>query len=251
MTTIANTSTPVEAPEGAVEDRTRGRWSKRAPAPGTGPASGLVGQEPRVDLLPVEVHVDRAERAVSRRAWLGVVVVAAVVGVGVGAATATELSASSDLAAAQGETTSLLAQQSKYAGVRTVESETALLGAARAVGGSTDIDWHAYLSDLARSLPAGVSITALTVTSTSPLSIVDQPSTPLEGARVATLQITVASDAIPSVPDWTEGLSHLRGYVDSSISSITKKDDGTAYTASIELHVDDKAWDGKFTGAQR
>ena len=61
----------------------------------------IAGREPRVDLLPSEVHVDRRERAVARRAWLGVLITAAVAALGVGAAAVHQLDTASSLTAAQ------------------------------------------------------------------------------------------------------------------------------------------------------
>lgn len=216
------------------------------------PEGGIAGREPRVDLMPNEVHIGRRERSLARRAWLGVIVIASVVVLGIGAATVNAVRIDDELQAAQGQTASLLAQQSKYGEVRSIEAQTTLLEAAQGVGGASEIDWPAYLGDLQSALPGGVSISDMTITSASPISSYAQSTTPLQGARVATLDVTLKSNEIPSVPVWTEALSGLKGYVDSNIDSVTRDDDSGGYTAMITLHVDEKAYDGKYTeGAQK
>ncbi|KQO63642.1 hypothetical protein [Curtobacterium sp. Leaf261] len=225
-----------------------GQGAADAPAPKGKAAAAvvLVGREPRVDLLPTEVHVDRKERATARRAWLGVIVVGVVVVLAIGGVTVNGLRSQTDLAGAQNETSALLLQQQKYSEVRDVERESTLITAGQAVGGSTEIDWQKYLTELNASLPSGVSITGLSIDSATPLTTYVQATTPLQGQRIATLQIAVSSPTIPSVPDWTSGLSTLTGYVDSSITSISREGTADNYTASITLHINEKAYDGKY-----
>jgi Tfp pilus assembly protein PilN len=212
------------------------------------------GREPRVDLLPVEVHLDRRGRAIARRMWFGAGLVAALVVLGTAAATIQSMGARSDLAAAQGETASIQQQQQQYGEVRRVEQDTALARAGQEVGGSTEIDWQSTLGQVQQLLPDGVVITALSIDSSSPVQTFDQSTAPLQGSRVATLNVTVSSPSIPSVPDWTDRLEKLTGYVDSNIDSITRGTVGGdaasstsgAYQASITLHLDGKAYDGKY-----
>jgi hypothetical protein len=205
----------------------------------------LVGREPRVDLLPTEVHVDRRERAGARRAWLGVVLVVAVVALGVGGASLNAVRSQARLASAQSATVTILQEQQKYSAVRAVQSATSVLTAAQAVGGAEEISWAPYLRSLAATLPAGTTISDINALSANPLAPFDQASVPLQGARIATLELTVQSTELPSVPDWTDGLASTKGYVDSNISSISANDGG-GWTATITLHVNEKAYDGKY-----
>lgn len=221
---------------------------RAAPAmPPIDPKLLLVGREPRVDLLPTEVHVDRRERAIARRAWLGVIVVVAVVALGVGTATLDSMRSQTKLTNAQSETTTILQEQQKYSEVRTVENQTTLLEAAQAVGGAEEIDWAPYLASLSAVLPSGTTIPDVSILSANPLQPFDQSSIPLQGVRIATLQFTVHSTKLPSVPDWTDRLSSTKGYVDSTISSITASDDGT-WDADITLHINEKAYDAEYSG---
>ena len=233
----------------------RGRAKRSAPPTDTvtlveAPAKNalVVGGVPRADLLPTEVLVDRRQRATVRRAWFGVVVVGAVVALGVGISTIDSMSSSRELRNAQDEGTTLLQQQGQYASVRDVESRTALAEAAQQVGGSTEIDWSNYLTNVQRSLPAGVSIIGVTVDSASPLETYDQPTTPLQGARVATLTFEADSPTLPSIPDWLDRLRDLDGFVDANANSVTlDTNSGGHYTVNMTLHIDDRAFDGKYT----
>lgn len=231
----------VASPDPAGERSGRGRRPKKAAS-----TTSIVGREPRVDLLPAEVHTGRRERALARRAWLGVVVAAAVVVVGSGVAYVHQLETAEALRSAQAETTSLLQQQLRYSDVRQAERDAALLEAAQAVGGSTEVDWNATLAQLEAVLPAGVSITAMSIDSADVTKPFTQSTVPLEGTRIATMQLTIESPSIPSVPDWTARLSTIKGYADSTITSVSLEEGTGTYSATIEAHLGDKAYDDKY-----
>ena len=211
--------------------------------------SGSAVREPRVNLLPTEVHVDRRERTTARRAWMGVLVALAVVVLATGAAIARQIDSASSLSAAQEATSSLLAQQQRYSEVRSAEADTKVLQSAQAVGGSTEIDWDSALSGIRGALPEGVSISAMTIDSASPTQAFEQSSVPLQGQRVATLSLTVRTATIPSVPDWNDRLSTLPGYADSTIASISLNADTGEYSAVVQVNLDADAYDGKYTKA--
>lgn len=194
--------------------------------------------------------MDRRERGVARRAWLGVLITAAVAALGVGAAAVHQLDTASSLSAAQAETASLLQQQQRFSDVRQVEQDSQLLEAARTVGGSTEIDWNGTLSQLENVLPAGVVITSMTIDSADVTTTFAQSAVPLEKARVASMQLTVSSPTIPSVPDWTARLSQLGGYADSTITSVALQEDSGGYTATVQVHLGERAFDGKYTQEQ-
>jgi hypothetical protein len=177
--------------------------------------------------------------------------VAAVVALGVGISTMDSMSSARALRNAQDEGTTLLQQQGQYAAVRDVESRTALAQAAQKVGGSTEIDWSTYLTNVQRSLPAGVSIVGVTVDSASPLENYDQPTTPLQGARIATLTFEADSPTLPSIPDWLDRVRDLDGFVDANANSVTLDTGSGHYTVNMTVHIDDRAFDGKYTEQQR
>ncbi|WP_083393238.1 hypothetical protein [Curtobacterium sp. MMLR14_010] len=207
----------------------------------------VIGGVPRVDLLPTEVLIDRRQRTIARRAWLGVVVVGVATVLGVGAATVTNVSAEQHLRLAQSQSTSLLQQQGQYSAVRDTEARTGLVQAGQAVGGSTEIDWSSYLQQVQDSLPTGVTISGIDVDSASPLATYAQASTPLEGARVATLGFEADSPTLPSVPDWLDRVHGLPGFVDANVDAVTLDETTRHYTVNMTVHIDDSAFDGRYS----
>jgi len=228
--------------------RATARTRPTSPAPTRRPGKGtvVVGAEPRVDLLPVEVHVGRRQRALARRAWLGVVVVGVLIALATAGAGLHAARSAAGLTSAEGETNSLLQQQQKYAEVRTTEQQSALIQAGQQVGAATEIAWKPYVSELQTALPSGVTIGALGIDAAGPTAAYAQSTTPLEGQRTATITATVNSPNIPSVPEWTDSLRGLRGYVDSSITSISRQSSTNGYTADITIHINEQAYDGKY-----
>uniref|UniRef100_A0A942SXP4 Fimbrial assembly protein n=1 Tax=Neobacillus citreus TaxID=2833578 RepID=A0A942SXP4_9BACI len=221
--------------------------AQRTKRQGRGHAQALVvGGRPHVDLLPTEVLVDRRQRAVVRRAWLGVVVVAVAAVTGIVLASASAMQAEDTLAAERQETDSLLAQQQQYRDVRTTEAQRDLLRAAQSVGGSTEIDWQSTLRRVQASLPAGVTITGVQIDSATPFEAYTQATGPLQGQRVATLTIDAASPTLPSVPAWLESVRGLPGFVDANANSVTLDASTNTYTVDMTIHLDDDVYDGKY-----
>lgn len=211
----------------------------------------VVGGVPRVDLLPTEVLVDRRQRAGVRRAWLGVVVVAVAVGAVTVLASATAVQAESQLAQARQATSSLLVQQQQYRDVRSTETQSELLRAAQAVGGSTEIDWQATLGRVQSSLPAGVAITGVQIDSATPLQAYAQATAPLQGQRVATLTIDASSPTLPSVPAWLDSVKGIPGFVDANANSVTLDSSTNIYTVDMTIHLDEKVYDGRYNAKDK
>jgi hypothetical protein len=206
----------------------------------------VIGGEPRVDLLPFEVRKERKAKVMRRRLGLGVVGVLVIVLVGSGAATALSMQAQTRLSDEQSRTADLLAQQSKYISVRKVQDQVTLVRAAQQVGASTEIDWKKYLESVQSTLPAGVTIDSVTVDSASPLAIYDQPTAPLQGARVATVSFTATSAVLPDVPTWLKALAQLPGYADALPSSATLDQASKTYKVNITMHINDAAFSKRF-----
>ena len=206
----------------------------------------VIGGEPRVHLLPLEVRKERTAKVMRSRLALGVVGVLALVIAGSVAASALSLQAQTRLAAEQALTASLLVEQSEYIEVRNVQDQVTLVEAAQQVGSSTEIDWKKYLENVQATLPAGVTIDAITVDSASPLAIYDQPTLPLQGARVATVGFTATSAVLPDVPTWLKALATLPGYADALPSSANLDEATNAYKVNITMHVNDDAFSKRF-----
>jgi len=130
------------------------------------------------------------------------------------------------------------------------ERQISLTQAAQAVGGSTDVDWRGFLTQLQDTLPAGVVITTVNIDSAAPGMAYEQSSTPLEGARVATLNFTATSPSLPDVPTWLDGLRTLDAFVDATPNSVQLDADNSAYRVDITMHVSSKIYSGRYASKE-
>jgi mRNA-degrading endonuclease toxin of MazEF toxin-antitoxin module len=207
----------------------------------------VVGGEPRVDLLPPEIYRERAAAVIRRRLLIGVFGVIAIVAVSTGASTVLALQAQGQLTDEQARTSSLLAEQTKYIEVRSVQSKVALVQAAQQVGVSTEIDWKKYLDGAQAILPPTVKIATVTLDSASPVAIYAQPTAPLQGARIATVTFSAESTVLPDVPTWLTALATLPGFADALPGSVALDPRTGIYTVVITMHVNDSAYAKRFT----
>ena len=167
----------------------------------------VVGGEARVALLPPEVAL-RAKYNSTRRALVGVVVLAAMVSGGVFALASVSATVSSaKLVAAQDRTAELLRQQGDFIEVQIVQQTVDIATAARRVASATEISWEPYLMEIRNTLPAGFEMTGVAVESSTPLLPLAAATAPLQGPRVATLVISASSPGIPDVEAWVRSLS--------------------------------------------
>ena len=210
----------------------------------------ILGGEPRVDLLPPEVFKRRQAKAVRRGLGIGTVGLLAIVLAGTGAATYVAGQAQAQLLAAQSTTTDLLAEQTKYAEIRTAQSQVDLVKAAQQVGVSTEIDWETYLLAVQGTLPASVVIESVIVDSASPILLYPQPTVPLQGARVATVDFTASSTVLPDVPAWLNGLTTLPGFADALPGSVTLDETTGVYAVAIKMHVNEAAYAERFASKE-
>ena len=206
-----------------------------------------VGGTPRVDLLPPEVRDRRRARALRRSLLLGVVGVAAAVALAVAGTFAFAVQANIALALEQKRTTDLLAQQTKFADVRSTNDLIALIKAAQQVGASTEIDWKDYLDKIQATLPGNVAVKTVAIDSASPLVAFQQGTTPLEGPRVASLKFTATTSSFPSMPQWLSSLESLPGYVDATPDSVSRDEGSGVYTVSITMHLSSDVYDDRFS----
>ena len=204
-----------------------------------------LGASPRVDLLPQALRVRQHQKRV--RLWLraGLVGVVALVLLGTVGGIALNTAAQASLTAAQQETLTLLARQAKYSDLKSVQEKIALTQAAQAVGAGTEVDWSDYLGKLRATLPAGVTLSSVTVDSASPTTGYAQSTVPLEGPRVATLTFTALSPTLPDVPTWIDALATLPAFVDAVPDAVTLDESG-AYVVDVTMHVDARAYSGRY-----
>lgn len=224
----------------------RPKASGRSEAPKAPPLPIAVGGLPRVSLMPPEVLARRRGKAVRRSLLWAVLGVVLITCAGVAGTAVLGFRAQLDLAAAQAQTSDLLAEQSQYKEVRKVQDQVTLVEAAQQVGASTEIDWKDYLQKVQATLPPDVTLATVTIDSATPLATYAQPTAPLLGARVATLSFEASSPTLPVVPTWLNALATLPGFADATPGSVTLDQTSGAYTVDITMHINESAFDRRF-----
>jgi Tfp pilus assembly protein PilN len=215
------------------------------PGPLRGGASNLiVGGSPRVDLMPPEIRLKRAQLRTRRKLRLALFGVFIVVVAACGAAWAGANLAQTSLASAQQQQAALIQEQSKYSGVTTLKNQISVIKAGQVVGDSTEIEWNTYINRLLGTLPPGLTLDAATIDSATPFSEYTQAYVPLQGGRIATLTLTAKSSTTPTIPPWLDALKTLPGFVDATPGAVTLSDG--VYTSAVTMHIDTLAFDYRF-----
>jgi len=209
----------------------------------------VIGGEPRVDLLPPEVTAEQKGRRLRRALAVAVVAVVFVTGGGIAAATWEAQRSQAGLAVVEARTAELLAAQGEYVEVRRAQEEVDATVAARRLAASVDIDWTDYLQQIRARLPGDVVIGAVVLDAGSPWAPYGQATAPLQPSRVATVNLTLTSPTLPSVPDWLEAMATLPGYADSSPTRVALLDSG-GYEVSLTLHVNAEVFSNRFAEAE-
>jgi Tfp pilus assembly protein PilN len=237
----------VAAPGAAVTLRAGG-----APRGVANLAPLAIGGEPRVHLLPADVTDRKKIKGLKRRLLFAGAIVVALVAVGYGLATVGLSSAQAQLTSTQATTTQLLAEQSKYGDVTKVNSDAAAIQQAQKTTTAQEILWAPYLASIEATLPANAAITDADGSIDAPFGGAASTSSatstvPLQGPRIATLNLTVAM-LQADVPTWLTTLPNLKGFVDATPDSVTATTDGY-YAVVVTIHINDKAVSGRFTKA--
>lgn len=230
---------------GTPPERSRGR---RTPNPEEvrRPGTLTIAGSPRVDLMPPEIRVKRSQLATRRRLRLVLVGVAAVVLLGCGGTVALSTLSGIALTAAQSEQTQLLQQQGQFADVKNATQTIQLIKAGQQVAAATEIDWSGYLASTAALLPAGVTIDTATVEQATPVTPYGTAAVPLQGDHVATLTVVTSSADIPPVAQILASMETLPGFVDVEPATITRDDSANIYHSTLTVHIDQRAFDGRF-----
>jgi hypothetical protein len=219
--------------------------------PAVSSAPLVIGGEPRVHLLPQETMERKKVRLLKRRLLFIAVGVVAIVAFGYGLATVDLTAAQSQLNAARTATSQLLVEQGKYGAVTKVKSDSSAIEQAQKEATTQEILWAPFLVHLEKSLPSGASVQAVNATIDAPLGT---PATtappapiPLEGPRIATIQVTVS---IPQsdIPGWLNTLPTITGFVDATPGSVTSPTTATSnYQLVVTIHVNTQAVSNRFT----
>jgi len=205
-----------------------------------------IGGSPRVDLMPPEVRVTRSQLRTRRSLRLGLFAVTAVVILACGGTVALSTLSGVGLVAAQSEQLALLQQQGQYADVKNATESIQLIKAGQQVAASTEIDWSSYLGSVSGLLPAGVTVYSADVEQATPVVPYPQTLTALQGDRVATLTIVTTSPDLPPVAQILAAMQTLPGFVDVAPGTVAWDEGTSSYKATISLHIDSGAFDGRF-----
>lgn len=210
----------------------RGRELRRRP-------EVFVGGLPTVSLLPSEFR-DAARGRSIRRAFVGGVLAAVLIA---GAATAGAVSlaagAQSRVDSATTDAQALSAQVAKFKDVQTLQQSIAVGDAAVKVGSSTEIDWQAQIQAIEAEMPSGYRVTGISGDSASAVEAYQQGSSPLELPRAASVQLTVTTSNITTLPPWLRKLRSIPAYADAT-ASVTADEPGS-YTVLLAIHLSPKA----------
>ncbi|HEX4057419.1 MAG TPA: hypothetical protein VHX87_03765 [Galbitalea sp.] len=239
----------VQAGGGAGAVALRGPVVSR-PAASAAPLA--IGGEPRVHLLPPETMERKKTKLLKRRLLFVAVGVVAIVAFGYVLATVDLTAAQSQLNAARTATSQLLAQQGKYGAVTKVKSDISAIQEAQQEATTQEILWAPYLKNLEGTLPSGASVQAVNAQIDDPIgapagSVEGGGSIPLQGPRIATVQLTV-SIAQSEIPGWLNTLPAIKGFVDATPGSITTSTtDSANYQLVVTIHMNAQAVSGRFT----
>jgi Tfp pilus assembly protein PilN len=239
----------VQAGGGAVA--LRGQAVSR---PSVSSSALTIGGEPRVHLLPQETMERKKVRLLKRRLMFIAVGVVAIVAFGYGLATVDLTAAQGQLNAARTATSQLLVEQGKYGEVTKVKSDTSAIQQAQKDATAQEILWAPFLKNLEGSLPSGASVQAVNAAIDSPLGVATTNAppalVPLEGPRIATIQVTV-SITQAQIPGWLNTLPSIKGFVDETPDSVTVSTlSATNYQLVVTIHVNNQAVSGRFTNAE-
>jgi Tfp pilus assembly protein PilN len=245
----ADASAPAEpkAPRGSGPRRERPVNPETVSRPGG--SEIVVGGAPRVDLMPPEVRVKRSQLRTRRKLRLGLFAVIAVVLVACGGSFAWNAVTQASVVLAQVQQQELVKEQAGFGEVTKTSDAIALIEAGQRVGAGTEVQWGDYLTKLQAALPAGMSLTSVSISAASPVQAFDQPTAPLQGGRIASINLQVSSADLPSAAAMLEGFETLPGYADATPGQVIYGENG--YVTSWTLHIGTAALSGRFQNSEK
>jgi hypothetical protein len=196
----------------------------------------FIAGEPRVQLMPPSVRVQAKNRETRRMLVLLIILAMVVVGAGMTWAFTRQLDAAAALAAAQNRTAALLAEQATYADAARVAGLVATTEEAQRMLTAGEVDWAAVMADLKTYAPADVAFSGAILTAPAPWEPALVPEGPLRAARVATVELTIASPSYANAAVFVANVRLNPTVADVTITSSTAEGDGYVTTVSITLN---------------
>ncbi len=165
---------------------------------------------PLVDLLPPEIEMRRKENRAKRLIVFAVFVFMALLGGAWYSVYSIRTSAESDLAVEQDKTVAKQEELATYDYVPLVKAALDNAVSARALAGSTDVEWATQLNSLLTSTPPGISLTSLAVSAATPSQPWMRDGTPFEqkdlgqvffsGEAASEVEVAAFQDALDALP---------------------------------------------------
>ena len=201
------------------------------------------------NLLPPEIVVARRIKVLRKVVVLSVV---AVLLLGVGAyfyALSQKDNASSELAAAQGQTAALRAQQAKYSQVVTISADIQAVASQLSTVLQPDVDMNALLARIIGASPAGkLTSVQLEVTGdTAAASGANSGAGALDNSgrtHVGTVSITGVTNSLSQVASYVVKLDEIPGVVTAFPSSQTS--DAKSVTYTIQMTLTDQVFSHRY-----
>lgn len=204
----------------------------------------VLGGEPRVDLLPPEVHANAKFRSTRRVLGLLVILTLVLVAGGYGAALIHWLDEGVQLRAAEARTSELLTEQGKYADASRIAANLAAGDEARALAFSNEILWSDLVDDIIERLPEGAVLESATMDAREPWAPAMEAQGPLRAPRVANIVFIVSSPSLLDTSAIIRRLTEIEGFADASPDRVDRKD--TVFETTITLNLSEEALNDRF-----
>lgn len=206
----------------------------------------VLGGVPRSELLPPQFKALRQWKIRGRILSGAVVVTVVIISGGIGAAAWEAANEEQALAAAQEQVELLQAEAAEFAEVRQLQRAIATTIDARRLGASMEVDWKLVLEGIREVLPADVTVSSVRINAGGVLG--GSPET-LAQSSVASLDFTLLSPTLPSVPDWLAALATLPGYATATPELIERTADGF-YAINLTMQINAQALSNRFASEE-
>lgn len=201
------------------------------------------------NLIPPELLLARRVRALQKLVGGVVCLLLVVAAAGYGWALFRSHEAQQSLAAEQTRTSQLLAEQSRYGEVTSIQGSVTQVRTQLATLMGTDVDTGALLGSMLAQLPAGASITqlALTIAAPTPTAANNTGASALDTSgqlHIGTVTMSGQARSVTDVAALVARLGALKGVVAPYPTTNTVNDTGTQFT--IQLSINDSLLSHRF-----
>lgn len=204
----------------------------------------VIGGVPRAELLPPELELEKKGRAQRRgliTIFVLIVILVAVVYVAVaGAAAAVQFALDDE----NRRTTELLNAQNEYIEVRQLTAQVESSKLARQIGTETEIDWEEMVLALEDRLGPNTTVTALVMTTETPMARFSPTTVPLEQPRIAELVIQLQDPEYASSGETLRKIATMPAFADATLETVMYEDG--VYKFTIRLHINEEAFTRRF-----